>query len=141
MARTVNEMINDFRPQLERPGKLTVTWIVVTIMLVLAGIFALVVQILEGHIVTGMRDNVVWGIYIINFIFFMGISYAGALVSGTMHLMRTPWRGPIVRIAAVPDIDNVIGGARGENRSAVCTALSININRVTLAAYAAGHER
>ena len=65
----------------------------------LLGIFALITQIVEGHIVTGMRDNVVWGIYIVNFIFFMGISYAGALISGALHLFGTPWRKPIIRMA------------------------------------------
>ena len=32
------------------------------------GIYALVLQIDKGHEVTGMRDNVVWGVYIVNFI-------------------------------------------------------------------------
>ena len=59
------------------------------------------VQIVDGHIVTGMRDNVVWGIYIANFIFFIGISYAGALISGILHLLRVPWRAPIIRMAEI----------------------------------------
>ena len=55
-------------------------------------------QLTQGHIVTGMRDNVVWGIYIVNFIFFMGVSYAGALISGVLHLFKTSWRKPIIRM-------------------------------------------
>jgi len=63
------------------------------------GFFAFLSQVFYGHEVTGMRDNVVWGVYIVNFIFFMGISYAGALISGTLHLFKTAWRKPIIRMA------------------------------------------
>lgn len=103
-------MLNEFRPQFERPGKSAIIWIIFLVFLVLLGIFALITQILEGHIVTGMRDNVVWGVYIVNFIFFMGISYAGALISGTMHLFRTPWRQPIIRIAELITIISLLIG-------------------------------
>ncbi|MCF8223201.1 MAG: polysulfide reductase NrfD [Bacteroidales bacterium] len=63
------------------------------------GVYALVLQIDKGHVVTGMRDNVVWGVYIVNFIFFMGLSYAGALISGVLHLFKSPWRAPVIRFA------------------------------------------
>ena len=53
----------------------------------LFGMYGLYYQITKGHIVTGMRDNVVWGVYIVNFIFFMGLSYAGALISGSFALI------------------------------------------------------
>ncbi|MRR22168.1 hypothetical protein EG830_04225 [bacterium] len=92
-------LLRDLTPEIARTGK---SWyIVFGILLVvfLVGIYALIRQIDQGHIVTGMRDNVVWGVYIVNFIFFMGLSYAGALVSGTLHLFKTPWRAPVIRLA------------------------------------------
>jgi len=110
MDTHTNTLLDEFRPQLEKPGKLTMIWIVVLVLLVLLGIYALIMQIMHGHIITGMRDNVVWGIYIVNFIFFMGISYAGALISGTMHLMRTPWRKPIIRMAELITIISLLIG-------------------------------
>ena len=99
MNNTTENMLLEFSPQLRKPGTLGMVWIVFLVVLILLGIYALVLQITEGHVITGIRDNVVWGVYIVNFIFFMGISYAGALISGTMHLMRTPWRKPIIRMA------------------------------------------
>ncbi len=110
MEPTSNELLQEFRPQLEKPGRLTMIWIIVLVLLILLGIYALILQITEGHIITGMRDNVVWGVYIVNFIFFMGISYAGALISGTMHLMRTPWRKPIIRMAELITIISLLIG-------------------------------
>lgn len=99
MENKTKEMLNEFRPQLERPGTKTIIWMTFLSLLIILGLYALYLQITKGHAITGMRDNVVWGIYIVNFIFFMGISYAGALISGAMHLFRTPWRKPIIRMA------------------------------------------
>ena len=73
--------------RISRPGMIGLA---VLLLVIFGGMYALVVQVIDGHIVTGMRDNVVWGIYIANFIFFIGISYAGALISGILHLLRVP---------------------------------------------------
>jgi len=99
-----------FKPILETTS--TRWWLT---FLVLVGIFAwgisgLVAQIVGGHIVTGMRDNVVWGVYIVNFIFFMGLSYAGALVSGVLHLFNSDWRKPIIRMAELVTVISLIIG-------------------------------
>jgi len=93
------ELLRDLTPEIEKTGR---SWYVVfgiLLMVFLTGIYGLIRQIDQGHIVTGMRDNVVWGVYIVNFIFFMGLSYAGALVSGTLHLFKTSWRAPVIRLA------------------------------------------
>jgi len=93
------ELLRDLTPEIEKTGK---SWYIVFagLLLVFAvGIYGLIRQVDKGHIVTGMRDNVVWGVYIVNFIFFMGLSYAGALVSGTLHLFKTSWRAPVIRLA------------------------------------------
>src|SRR5512133_3478208 len=93
------KLLREYAPELEMPNRRW--WILFGIFLLIfiVGIYGLIQQIDKGHIVTGMRDNVVWGVYIVNFIFFMGLSYAGALVSGTLHLFKTPWRAPVIRLA------------------------------------------
>jgi molybdopterin-containing oxidoreductase family membrane subunit len=91
--------LQDFAPQLERTSMMGYTWILFLLMVIALGFYAFLRQVLDGHEVTGMRDNVVWGVYIVNFIFFMGVSYAGALISGTLHLFKTAWRKPIIRMA------------------------------------------
>jgi molybdopterin-containing oxidoreductase family membrane subunit len=100
MNRTNREsLLRDLTPEIAKTSK---SWYIVFVILMLVfiiGIYGLVQQIDKGHIVTGMRDNVVWGVYIVNFIFFMGLSYAGALVSGTLHLFKTAWRAPVIRLA------------------------------------------
>ena len=91
--------LRDFAPQLERTSIQGYAWIVFLLAVIGLGFYAFLQQVFYGHEVTGMRDNVVWGVYIVNFIFFMGVSYAGALISGTLHLFKTAWRKPIIRMA------------------------------------------
>lgn len=102
--------LNFFADQMVRISKPGMLGLAILLIIIFAGMYALAVQVIDGHIVTGMRDNVVWGIYIANFIFFIGISYAGALISGILHLLRVPWRAPIIRIAEmITVISTMIG--------------------------------
>lgn len=103
-------LLREFAPQIERTSTLGKLWITFLVGIVLLGFFALYWQVSRGHIVTGMRDNVVWGVYIVNFIFFMGISYAGALISGTLHLFHASWRKPIIRMAEFITIISLLIG-------------------------------
>ena len=65
------------------------------------GIYAYSTQLRNGLIVTGMNDVTLWGIYIINFVFFIGISHAGALVVAILRLSGAHWQTPINRLAEV----------------------------------------
>lgn len=103
-------LLEEFRPELE---KISIRWIIlfgVCLVILAVGIYGLIRQITQGHVVTGMRDNVVWGVYIVNFIFFMGLSYAGALVSGSLHLFRSSWRKPIIRMAELITVISLVIG-------------------------------
>jgi molybdopterin-containing oxidoreductase family membrane subunit len=66
---------------------------------VLLGVLAYLLQLRRGLIVTGMRDQVSWGLYITNFVFFIGISHAGTLISAILRVSHTEWRRPITRMA------------------------------------------
>ncbi len=99
MSEFKENLIKDLTPEIEKTSR---SWYMIFgffLVIFAYGINGLIQQIDKGHIVTGMRDNVVWGVYIVNFIFFMGLSYAGALVSGALHLFKTPWRAPVIRLA------------------------------------------
>lgn len=98
------------RPTIEKFGKRAWFWSIFFSLWILAGGYALYLQIAKGHGVTGMRDNVVWGLFIVNFIFFIGISYAGAIIAGLLHLFKVPWGKPIIRLAQIMTIISVIVG-------------------------------
>jgi Ni/Fe-hydrogenase subunit HybB-like protein len=71
----------------------------VLILIVGAGVFALFRQWAVGLGVTGLSRPVYWGVYITNFVFFIGISHAGTLISAILRVTQAEWRRPITRIA------------------------------------------
>jgi molybdopterin-containing oxidoreductase family membrane subunit len=104
------KLLQDLTPEIESTGARWYITFSVFLFVFCVGVFGLIQQIEKGHIVTGMRDNVVWGLYIVNFIFFMGLSYAGALISGVLHLFHTGWRKPVVRIAELITVISLVIG-------------------------------
>ncbi|TES90223.1 MAG: polysulfide reductase, partial [Anaerolineales bacterium] len=76
-------------------------WLLISILsaIVAWGIYAWVLQLREGLSVTGMNRPVYWGLYISNFVFFIGISHAGTLISAILRVTGAEWRRPITRAA------------------------------------------
>lgn len=104
------EALNYQRSNIEKFGKKNWMWSIFFLIWIIAGGYALYLQISKGHIVTGMRDNVVWGLFIVNFIFFIGLSYAGAIIAGVLHLSKVPWGKPIIRLAQMMTVISVTVG-------------------------------
>ncbi len=104
------EVFDHQRPVIEKFGRRAWGWTIFYLLWIGLGGYALFLQIAKGHKVTGMRDNVVWGLYIANFIFFIGISYAGAVISGILHILKVEWRKPIIRIAEMITVISTIIG-------------------------------
>lgn len=104
------EAFNYQRPNIEKFGKRNWMWVIFFLLFIAVGLYALYLQIAKGHVVTGMRDNVVWGLFIVNFIFFIGLSYAGAIIAGLFHLFKVPWGKPIVRLAQLMTVISVVVG-------------------------------
>jgi len=76
-------------------------WLIAAVLagVVAFGVYSYVYQVQHGHSVTGTNRTIFWGIYIANFVFFIGISYGGAIISAILRLMGAKWRAPITRIA------------------------------------------
>jgi molybdopterin-containing oxidoreductase family membrane subunit len=106
-----SDLMKKLARNLETPSRRWVMWVTLLSIIVLFGVYALIRQIQEGQIITGMRDNAVWGIYTANFIFFMGLSYAGALVSCSFQLLRIQWAKPLLRMAELITVSTLIVGA------------------------------
>ncbi len=63
--------------------------------------FAWLHQLRWGLGTTGLNVPVYWGFYITNFVFFIGISHAGTLISAILRLCHAEWRRSITRAAEV----------------------------------------
>jgi len=57
------------------------------------------IQIDVGLGLSGISHPVGWGVYITNFVFWIGIGHAGTLISAVFFLTRAPWRAPVYRAA------------------------------------------
>ncbi len=78
-------------------------YIVVAVLLGITGlgIYAYLEQFNRGLGVTGLNRPVYWGFYITNFVFFIGISHAGTLISAILRIVNAEWRRTITRSAEV----------------------------------------
>ena len=78
---------------------------------VLWGLFAWIYQLRNGIGVAGIRRPVFWGLYLIDFVFWIGISHAGTLISAILRLTDAGWRKPVTRAAeAITVFALMIGG-------------------------------
>jgi molybdopterin-containing oxidoreductase family membrane subunit len=79
-----------------RAGKI---FIAVLCAVTVWALIAYIHQLRQGLAVTAMTNYFCWGVYIINFVFFIGISMAGTLISAILRLTGAEWRRPITRMA------------------------------------------
>jgi molybdopterin-containing oxidoreductase family membrane subunit len=75
------------------------------------GIIAYSLQLRYGLGVTGLRDSMMWGVYITNFVFFIGVSHVGALMSAILRITGAEWRRPITRMAEAITFASLLMGA------------------------------
>jgi molybdopterin-containing oxidoreductase family membrane subunit len=55
----------------------------------------------QGIGVTGLHRPVMWGFFITNFVFWVGISHAGVMLSAILRLAQAEWRRPATRAAEI----------------------------------------
>jgi len=102
---------------LTRPILKTSPLYCLAVLVLLAGVgwgaVAWIYQLAKGLGVTGLNNSVAWGVYITNFVFFIGISHAGTLISAILRVSGAEWRRPITRAAeAITVFALVLGGSQ-----------------------------
>jgi molybdopterin-containing oxidoreductase family membrane subunit len=75
------------------------------------GLVAWMSQVYLGFGTTGLNWPVYWGFYITSFVFWIGISHAGTLISAILRLVNAGWRRPVTRCAEVITAFALIIGA------------------------------
>ena len=69
--------------------------------LVLMGLVTWAWQMYNGFGVSGINNRIFWAFYITDFVFWIGISHAGTLISAILRLVNAGWRRPVTRCAEV----------------------------------------
>ena len=80
------------------------------LLVIAVGGGAYIYQFTTGLGVTGLNLPVPWGIYIINFIFFIAVGFGGTLTSAILRIFNAKWRTPITRAAELMTVCGVIFG-------------------------------
>jgi molybdopterin-containing oxidoreductase family membrane subunit len=110
MSVTTNEMneekkvdyklVNDLVLNMLEPPK--AGWyllLFICVSLVAIGGYALSQQFIYGMGLAGITHPIMWGVYITNFVFWVGIAHSGTLISAVLFLFRAKFRMPIYRLA------------------------------------------
>ena len=106
---------NKINDDLLRPVFQTSRWFYVIVVLlgviVLAGLGSWLYQMWFGLVVAGIKWPVYWAFYVTNFVFWIGISHAGTLISAILRLVNATWRRPVTRCAEVITVFALMIGA------------------------------
>jgi molybdopterin-containing oxidoreductase family membrane subunit len=102
MAQKTPEQINEdlLRPLSGTSGRYILV-LVFLLGVVIAALCSFLWQVYGGLGVSGLRSPVFWGFYITNFVFWIGLSHAGTLISAILRLANATWRRPVTRCAEV----------------------------------------
>lgn len=102
-----NRPLDEYQHRLERSALKPLSKLDRGFLLLVLGLLAVIAfggyaylqQWQQGLVVTGMRDRISWGLYIVMFVFFIGVSMAGTLISSILRIANAEWRLPITRMA------------------------------------------
>ena len=108
LARRINGDL--LRPLLHTSWRF---WVLVAFLsaIVLTGLGAWGYQMYHGFGVSGVRWPIFWAFYVTNFVFWIGISHAGTLISAILRLVNAGWRRPVTRCAEVITVFALMIGA------------------------------
>jgi Ni/Fe-hydrogenase subunit HybB-like protein len=98
------------RPLLETSWRF---WLLVLFLgsIVATGLGTWFYQMYRGFGMTGINMPIYWAFYITNFVFWIGISHAGTLISAILRLVNAGWRRPVTRCAEVITVFALMIGA------------------------------
>ncbi len=96
---TYGQVDRDILRAMEAPGRRYYIVFLLNFLVLAWGAFAWRYQIVHGMGVSGLMHPVMWGVYITNFVFWVGIAHSGTLISAILYLFRVRWRASVYRTA------------------------------------------
>lgn len=97
--RKADEIRQDLLRSVFRTSRRYYLLVFVLIAFGIPGLVAYTYQMWNGMGVAGISRPVFWGFYITNFVFWIGISHAGTLISAILRLVNATWRRAVTRCA------------------------------------------
>ena len=90
---------DDILRTLRAPGPLWYASVLLAAGAASTGLAAFLHQAQTGLGVAGYEHPIFWGIYITDFVFWVGIAHSGTLISAVLYLFRARWRTAVARAA------------------------------------------
>ena len=75
---------------------------------VLSGVLVFLTMLNWGLQFLGYSHPVYWGFLIVNFVFWIGISHAGVMISAILRIAQAEWRRPVTRAAEIVTVFSLI---------------------------------
>ncbi|HEY7878463.1 MAG TPA: NrfD/PsrC family molybdoenzyme membrane anchor subunit, partial [Gemmatimonadaceae bacterium] len=97
-VRNYRQVTDEIRRTLNPTG-MWLAALLAAITCLLIGLGAWMWQVYMGLGVAGYSPPVMWGVYIVTFVFWVGIGHAGTLISAILYLFRAGFRTTIYRCA------------------------------------------
>ena len=105
--RRIND---DILRGLEAPGLAYFAGVGLALAALLWGLYAFWYQVQVGLGVAGYQPPILWAVYITNFVFWVGITHSGTLVSAVLYLCRARWRTGIARASEAMTVFAIMAG-------------------------------
>lgn len=94
-----NQMEETVYAAIATPGKLFIVGLIISLTMVAIGAMSWANQIINGLGEAGIMNPVGWGVYITDFVFWVGIAHSGTLISAILYLFRAAFRSRFNRAA------------------------------------------
>ncbi|OGL49570.1 MAG: hydrogenase [Candidatus Schekmanbacteria bacterium RBG_13_48_7] len=99
IKKYVSQLEHDVIGAMNKPGPWYWAALAISILCFLSGLSLWGYQMFFGMGVAGITHPVGWGVYITNFVFWVGIAHSGTLISAVLFLFRAKYRNSFNRTA------------------------------------------
>ena len=102
---------NDLLRTLNPPDLLYIVTVVFLFAVLGFGVYTFSYQVQTGLGVAGYQHPIQWAVYITNFVFWIGITHSGTLISAVLFLFRATWRTGVARASEAMTVFAIMIGA------------------------------
>jgi Ni/Fe-hydrogenase subunit HybB-like protein len=101
---------DDILRTLGPPGRAYYGTLICLAAVLAVAVYAFLYQVRVGLGVAGYQPPALWGIYITNFVFWLGITHSGTLISAVLFLLRARWRTGVARASEAMTVFAIMTG-------------------------------
>ena len=102
---------DDILRTIGRPGRAYYGTLICLVAVLAVAVYAFLHQVRVGLGVAGYQYPALWAIYITNFVFWIGITHSGTLISAVLFLLRARWRTGVARASEAMTVFAIMTGA------------------------------